>query len=418
MPIVLNEKDKKRLLSLAEKQATIAASPDMKKLIKEWEAHGRFEKGSRPMVIIELGTFAGDIIPQLMECEGEQARNIEWGFLSRLVNHELFKDDSVVAPYVGYSCGGWMTPFGLNVDADHATAQDGGRLGHHFVSKIVDLEEDFHKLQKSSIGIGNRKDTENAINEWNEIFGEYVPAKYSGFSLYACPTQEILHIMDMEDYFTAMYDYPELLHKMMDMLTNDHIELIDKLNESGNLGSTVGFEGVAQGTYAFTDKLPNNKEHYNSTDIWGFLDSQETQGISPEMYHEFVFPYYKKIAEKYGRLSYGCCEAVDGIWDTSVSKYPNLGKVSISPWCNERFMGERLAGTDIMYLRKPSPNLIGVGVELDEDEARKHISATVEAAKGCNLEFVQRDVYQIHNTYEKVRRYVEIIRECSDKHEW
>ena len=85
MPIILSEKDKSRLLHLAEKQAKIASSPKMQKLIKEWEAHGRFEKNTRPMILIELGTFASDIIPQLMECESEQARSIEWGFLSRIV---------------------------------------------------------------------------------------------------------------------------------------------------------------------------------------------------------------------------------------------------------------------------------------------------------------------------------------------
>ena len=103
MPIVLPEKDKKRLLNLAEKQAKIASSEKMKTLVKEWEAHGRFEKNTRPMVLIELWTFANDIIPQLMECESEQGRNLEWGFLGRLVNHELFEDDTVVAPYVGFS---------------------------------------------------------------------------------------------------------------------------------------------------------------------------------------------------------------------------------------------------------------------------------------------------------------------------
>ena len=416
MPIILSEKDKKRLLSLAEKQAKIASSEKMKNLINEWEAHGRFEKNSRPMVLIELGTFSGDIIPQLLECESEQARGIEWGFLSRIVNHELFGDDTIVAPYVGFSCGGWLSPFDLPVENVRAENKDGDRLGHHFISQIVDLEEDFHKLKKSPTYIGNPADTENAINEWNEIFGDIVPAKRTGGALYACPTQAIVHIMDMEDMFTAMCDYPELFHKMMEMLTDDYVELNKKLSESGVLRSTVGFEGVAQGTYCFTDKLPSNIENYTSNDIWGFLDSQETQGISPAMYHEFIFPYYKKIAETYGLLSYGCCEAIDSIWENSVSKLPNISKVSISPWCNEKYMGEQLCGKEIMYLRKPTPNLIGVGSELDEDAVRKHINATVEASQGCTLEIIQRDVYKINNTYEKVRRYVEIIRECCEKH--
>jgi len=200
-------------------------------------------------------------------------------------------------------------------------------------------------------------------------------------------------------------------------ISGDYVNLNKELSRSGCLKSTVCSEGVAQGSYAFTNKLPSDLNSYSSNDIWGFLDSQETQGISPEMYNEFIFPYYKKIADTYGRLSYGCCEAVDPIWEKSVSKYPRLGKVSISPWCDEKYMGQQLCGKEITYMRKPSPNLLGVGSELDEDSVRKHISATVEAAKGCNIEIIQRDVYKINNTYKKVRRYVEIIRECCDKYE-
>ena len=417
MPIILSEKDKTRLLKLAERQATIASSEKMKKLIVEWESHGRFEKGSRPMILIELGTFSGDIIPQLMQCESEQARRIEYGCLSRIVNHELFDDDTIVSPFVGFSCNGGLTPFGITVEATHASNNQGSTLGHHFVSHIIDLKEDFYKLKKSPIHIGDPKQVENSINEWNEIFGEILPAKRIGSALYSCPTQAIVHIMDMEDMFTAMLDYPDLFKKMMDMLTDDFVELHKRISDAGILKSTVSCEGVAQGSYAFTDKLPSNLNIYRSTDIWGFLDSQETQGISPEMFHEFIFPYYDKIANTYGRLSYGCCEAVDSIWEKSISKFKNLGKVSISPWCNERYMGEQLAGKEITYMRKPSPNLIGVGSELDEDAARKHISTTIEAAKGCNIEIIQRDVYKINNTYHKVRRYVEIIRECCEKYE-
>lgn len=79
-------------------------------------------------------------------------------------------------------------------------------------------------------------------------------------------------------------------------------------------------------------------------------------------------------------------------------------------------MGQRLRGKEITYLRKPDPTLIGVGSVLDEDAVRAHFRKTVGAAEGCTLEIVQRDVYQIHNTYEKVRRYVELIREECEGH--
>jgi len=87
--------------------------------------------------------------------------------------------------------------------------------------------------------------------------------------------------------------------------------------------------------------------------------------------------------------------------------------VSISPWCDERFMGERLAGGNVIYHRKPSPNYLGVDAVLDEDAIKAYIQATVSAAKGCTIEFTQRDVYTVHNSPAKVQRYVELIREMS-----
>ena len=71
-----------------------------------------------------------------------------------------------------------------------------------------------------------------------------------------------------------------------------------------------------------------------------------------------------------------------------------------------------LRGKPIVYLRKPSPNLIGVQSELDEDAVRAHFKQTAQAACGCTLEFAQRDVYHIHNTPDKVKRYVSLIREA------
>jgi hypothetical protein len=145
------------------------------------------------------------------------------------------------------------------------------------------------------------------------------------------------------------------------------------------------------------------------------MDSQETVGVSPEMFNEFIFPCYKKIASVFGRLNYGCCEPVHPHWDT-LKTLPNLKKVSISPWCDEEFMAEKLRGSGIIYHRKPDPTLLGVGSVLNEDAVRRHFEKTIKTARGCKLEIAQRDVYTVGRDINKVRRYVEIIRETIDKH--
>ena len=79
-------------------------------------------------------------------------------------------------------------------------------------------------------------------------------------------------------------------------------------------------------------------------------------------------------------------------------------------------MGEALRGSRTIFHRKPSPNFIGVGKELDEEAFAGHIRRTLEAARGCNLEFSFRDIYTLGGDRGKPRRAVQIVRQLIDKH--
>jgi len=96
---------------------------------------------------------------------------------------------------------------------------------------------------------------------------------------------------------------------------------------------------------------------------------------------------------------------------------PNLRAVSISRWANEEYMAESLAGRDIVYSRKPDPNLLSLHYDLDEAAWRKEIRATLEAATKHNLplEFVVRDAYTMRGNLAKTRRAVELAREEIDR---
>jgi hypothetical protein len=237
--------------------------------------------------------------------------------------------------------------------------------------------------------------------------------------LYSVPTQDLVHIMSMESMMYNMMDYPELFTEMMDRIADYVFTFYDLLEQKAVILPTASHDNLGNGSLCYTDELPDGKERekrpFTTRDVWGFMDSQETVGISPAMFEEFIFPCYQKIASRYGLLSYGCCEPVDKIWDSCLSKLENLRKLSISPWADEEFMGERLAGSGVIYFRKPSPNFLGVDKILDEDATRAHIRKTLIATKGCKVEIAQRDVYTIHNDIAKARRYVEIIREEIEK---
>lgn len=401
------------LRELARRQLEAANSEKNLRRVAEWKKHNALT-GERPMIHIEIDTFEQEVIAPRLRCETNLGRRLERDLRHSFLNLTEFDDDRVVPDYFSVSVGTWFHPFGHVVTQHNAVDADGGKsLGHQFDYWISDLEEDWGKLQKSDFG-ADLSGTEAYRAAAEAAFGDLLPVRLDGACLYAVPTQQVVHLMGMEQMCYALYDCPELFLKMMDRLAEDYLSFFRYLEGEGLLYPTTGFQNVAQGSMAFTGELRQERP-LRTTDLWGFLDSQETVSISPEMFREFVFPCYRKIADCFGLLSYGCCEPVHPVWDM-VKTLPNLRKVSVSPWCDQRFMAEVLRGSRTIFHRKPSPNYLGMGAALDEEAFRAHISETIQLARGCELEITQRDVYTVGGDVGKVKRYVEIIREEIETH--
>jgi hypothetical protein len=171
-------------------------------------------------------------------------------------------------------------------------------------------------------------------------------------------------------------------------------------------------------SYNFTTRLPTPEYTGGPVrlrDMWGNANSQETVGISPRMYHEFCFPYYRDVCEPLGLLYYGCCEPAHPFWD-DIRRLPHLKKVSISRWCDQSFMGDALRGTELVFSRKPDPNFLSVAKTLDEETWATHIRETLEATHGVFVEFIVRDVYTVHGNLQNARRAVEIAQREIEQH--
>ncbi|MCL2433405.1 MAG: hypothetical protein FWD16_02670 [Clostridia bacterium] len=406
--MALTPKDTALLRDLAKKQMEYAQSPALQTLRGEWLAHNSLQ-GRRPMITVETRTFARDVIAPHLECEDQWARGVEGTLRAALLNHEVFGDDTVVKDHYPVRNWTWFRPFGIEIKVNRQAS-----LGYHIAPIIEDLQQDYHKLGKSTYG-GDPTGAQKACDRINEVLGDILPAKTVGGALIVCLTQNLVHLMSMENMYISMCDYPELFAEVMQRLSDDYMEYFHWLGQQGLILPTTADEEVPQGTIAFTDELPNTGS-LTAADIWCYADSQESAGISADMYAELIFPYYKRITDMCGLLSYGCCEAVHPFWESCLSTLANLRKVSVSPWCEEAYMGERLAGGNVIYHRKPSPNYLGLPGTLDEDALRTHITATLQAAPGCKLEFTQRDVYTVGGDVQKVGRYVEIIRqECQKR---
>lgn len=404
-------KDRERLRSLARKQLEFANSPENDVILKKWDAlaQGRRET---PTVRLLFSNFPHEVVTPRMQCEGKEARELEYTMLSTLVGRELFGDDTPISPTFDMVWDTWVSPFGIEPHLTRASGENA--MGFHIDPVIEDLETELDKLRGGNFGV-DRKKTQRRIALVEDVMGDLLPVRMIQPSLTGAITNPLVHLMSMENYYLSMYDCPDELHELMDMATTVYERYYDFLEEEKLLVPTCGISPVAQESFAFNSELPTDHVE-KTTQCWGFLESQETTAVSTDMFGEFVFPYQDRLVKRYGLLSYGCCERVDATWPEYLSKWKNLRKLSVSPFNNEAQVGEYLRGSNVVYYSKPRAEFVTNRGPLDEDALRKYFKGVCEAASGCLFEIAQREVGTIYGDFERGRRYVQIAKECVEEY--
>ena len=148
---------------------------------------------------------------------------------------------------------------------------------------------------------------------------------------------------------------------------------------------------MGSGGFGWTSQLPGDDfdpGKVRTIDMWGFAESQETVGIDPEAFREFIFPYQKTILERFGLNCYGCCEPMDPRWHI-VQEIPRLRRVSVSPWASIPKMTDFLADRYILSM-KPSPTPLSFPT-LDEASVRKKLREDLQTARDCHVEVIMKD---------------------------
>jgi len=350
-----------------------------------------------------------------LQCTSPMARMIERNLAENILNHELFNDDKIVPDTYQVF---WDVPvdfYGIGpIVRDNADDGHGHSLGYKIHHPITNLREQFDILKGPVLTPdfeGKRAHFELA----KDIFGDILPPEMVARSGGVCLslTQHIIMLMGMQEFFIALMEDPEMVHKLMRLTVDNTVKVKEYMEAHSLLTVNNGCQFNGPTTYSYTDDLPAKDfdgVHVRGKDVWVWAESQETTGISPTVFDELIAPYYAEACSHFGLVYYGCCEPVSPFWEKSLSKIPNIRKTSISRWCDEKVMGDKLRGTNIVFSRKPDPNFLGVGYTLDEAGWAEHIRTTLEHTKGCQVEFVIRDVCTLSGNVGKVRTAIDIAR--------
>lgn len=416
------------LRELAERQAQYAALPVMARRKEMWYALNDARPGARPPVVIETQTFDRDFLPDsVYRCGSQAGRQIERQLLRNVRNHELIDDDKVIPDE--FQIGWFVDIDELGVTIIRHTIKDSQGVETAWKPELVikDLRRDLGLLKPATCRVDREKTLAyKAFLE--DLLGANLPVRIVT-GVYGCAmlTYRVVELMGMEAFFLAMYDCPDQLHALMAYLRDNALRMMRWAEGEGLLRVNNGNQSSFGSSYNFTTLLPAAGHAPAAAradagvgvparlcDMWGGANSQETVGVSPAMFHEFCFPYYRDVCQPLGLLYFGCCEAAHPFWE-DLRRLPHLRKISISRWCDQRMMGQALRGTPIVFSRKPDPNMLSVDVKLNEEAWSAGIGETLEAARGCFVEFIIRDVYTVHGELGNARRAVELARREIDR---
>jgi hypothetical protein len=407
----LCDHDRDVLRRLGERRMQIAESPLNAERRKMWQDTNDLKPG-RPPVLIESGVAFDDSFDDTeLACRDEWARNLERRFRCQIWAHDVLKDDSVVDPFLTVGWHVRNSGYGVEFPTSHGDTGGHGLGSYTWVPPIQDIGRDFGNLHPREFTV-DREATYAEKAKLEAVFGDMMPVRITGnlgwtFGM----TWTAIKLIGLENLMLFMYDDSDGLHRLMQFLRDDHLHYAQWAEAEGLLTpNTTG--GYGSGGMAYTTALPSKQYQPDSPatlkDRWVLLESQETVGVSPELFEEFIFPYQQSLGQLFGLVYYGCCEPVDNRWHI-IKRLDNLRVVSISPWADQAVMAERL-GKDYVFARKPNPTLISTGV-FDEDAIRADIRETLAVAAGHPLFFIMKDVHTLNHEPQRAARWVEIAHE-------
>ena len=148
-------------------------------------------------------------------------------------------------------------------------------------------------------------------------------------------------------------------------------------------------------------------------DLFAWGESQETTGVGPDQFAEFVLPYQRPVLDRFGLVDYGCCEPLDDRLALVIAAFPRLRWVSVSPWA-DRARAADLLGGRYVYCWKPQPALI-CREHPDWEGAERQIRETLAIARGCAISIVMKDTTSFFGEPARATRWASMARRVAEE---
>jgi hypothetical protein len=391
--IDLRESDKDILRRLGAEYAELGAEDATSNKAELWR-HMNDLDSVRPMVWInEIPWHEMNVNDELTTvCEHPWARELETELRRTIYQRIHMPGDMIVSPYIECPKVFHSTDFGIIEKVETAiTDADSDIYSRHFEIQIRDIE-DIDKIQMPRITY-LEKATEYRYEAMLDLFDGIAEVRKVGQThIWYTPWDFLIRWWGIQEAMMDLVTRPDMVHAIYERMVDAWMTELDQLDDLNLLSLDANNTRVGSGGYGYVSSLPGadyEPGRVRPHNMWGCSNAQIFSSVSPDMHWEFAIAHDLRWLERFGLTYYGCCEPLDRKMDV-VSRIPNLRKVSVSPWCDTAAAVQSIGDRYVMS-RKPNPAIF-VTSPFDEAEAERQLREFLDAAKGCHVELIMKDV--------------------------
>jgi len=402
--VPLTKSEKKHLRQLAKKVIEIANDDTQEEKRNLWYAHNRLEK-TRPLVLLfPENSWAQFLGEDKLKIKSPFWIQWEWYLHHLIYRSQNFSDDFVIEPdiYVNkiIRTGGWGVDFGFT----HGSSENGSWV----YDPPLKNPDDIKKLTLPTIEIDEEQTLQN-FNAVSEVLGDLFNIHLHCQVPAANLISEATMFRGIQQVMLDIYDRPKWLHELMTIISEGVLKQAEYLEENGHLTLNNRNHYTDTGGIGYTDEL--GAKHCGDkkimlSDLWGLGVAQELSEVGAEQHQEFVLDYQLKILEKFGLVSYGCCEPLTRKFDMVRTKIPRLRRVSISPWCDSKVAAAEL---EDKYIYSWKYNPAKIAGTFETNQIRADIQEILDITKDCVLEIILKDTITVENEPQRLNIWSQIV---------
>ena len=429
---MITQEERKIIRELAVRLKDLSLQPVMQERKEAWYQHNDLKSTKPLLLVFPEGGWREIITPEMLLCEDEQARRMEWLLRARLYRAENINDDSAVEDIwevekiitdsgwgvrkagernaalgnastidsaIGYTLLVWEKDFAFNGNAMP-------------FNPLIEGPRDLKKIKAPLVSYDEKRTLEKFQIE-QDILGDIldvrlVEKKYIIFNLMEMYTD----LRGLENVLYDLYEEPQMTHEAMHIFEEGFRGMIRQYQEMDLLELNNDFCYVGTGGVGYTRELPqNDKGAADLKNLWALAESQEFTSVSPQQHEEFVMQYERRLLEPFGLAAYGCCEPLENKLE-NVLKAPNMRRISISPWADVQKCAQKL-GRKAVYSWKPNPSYFINNY--NEEFLGGYVTDMLKATRENCVEIIMKDTHTCQKDPGRYRRWTDLCRRCIEE---